>query len=98
MQSRRIGKLSLGSGRGCRCWRCAWPGPTSTSSTNPPTISTFRQEQLEADLEEEGATSLAVSHDRAFVRAVGTRFFRIGRRKLEEVESPEPFFAELLAE
>jgi ATPase subunit of ABC transporter with duplicated ATPase domains len=54
------------------------------------------QEALEAELQRQEAGALLVSHDRAFVRAVGTRFWQIvpGRvAKLEEVEGPEAFFA-----
>ena len=55
------------------------------------------QEALEAELTAEGATGLFVSHDRAFVRAVATRFWLIGRKTIEEVESAETFFAEMAA-
>ena len=57
------------------------------------------QEALEEELLTQGATCLLVSHDRSFVRAVGTRFWQVvpgkgGRSgRLEEVASPEPFFA-----
>lgn len=54
------------------------------------------QEALEAELLEHGAACLLVSHDRAFVRAVGSRFWQIvpGRAggRLVEVEGPEDFF------
>ncbi len=55
------------------------------------------QEALEAELTAEGATGLFVSHDRAFVRAVATRFWLIGRKTIEEVEDAEAFFAEMAA-
>ncbi|MDQ2064905.1 ABC-F family ATP-binding cassette domain-containing protein [Xinfangfangia sp. CPCC 101601] len=51
------------------------------------------QEALEAELQTQGAAALLVSHDRAFIRAVGTRFWWIKGQKLEEIDSPEPFFA-----
>lgn len=54
------------------------------------------QEALEEELQDQGATCLLVSHDRAFVRAVGTRFWQITAKKLVEVDSPEPFFAQAL--
>ncbi|MDV3250857.1 ATP-binding cassette domain-containing protein [Devosia sp. BK] len=53
------------------------------------------QEQLEADIAEHGATCLLVSHDRAFIRGVGTRFVQIVGKRLKEVEGPEDFFAEM---
>ena len=55
------------------------------------------QEALEAELLTHGATCLLVSHDRTFVREVGNRFWLIDRRKLIEVDGPEPFFAAALA-
>ena len=53
------------------------------------------QEQLEADIREQGATTILVTHDRAFLKAIGTRFLHIERRKLVEVDGPEGFFAEM---
>lgn len=55
------------------------------------------QEALEAELQAPEASGLIVSHDRSFVRAVGTRFWLIGPRRLEEVDSPEDWFARTLA-
>ena len=51
------------------------------------------QEALESELMAHQASCLLVSHDRSFVRAVGNRFWMIDRKRLVEVESPEPFFA-----
>ena len=50
------------------------------------------QEALEAELCAQGAACLLVSHDRAFVRAVATRFWQIDCTRLVEVEGPEAFF------
>lgn len=55
------------------------------------------QEALEAELRQQGAACLLVSHDRAFLRATGTRFWQIDRGRLTEVDSPEPFLAAELA-
>jgi len=52
------------------------------------------QEALEAELCAQGAACLLVSHDRAFIRAVGTRFWQIAKGRLVEVPGPEPFFAD----
>lgn len=49
------------------------------------------QEALEDELIAHEASCLLVSHDRSFMRNVGNRFWWINGRKLEEVESPEPF-------
>jgi ATPase subunit of ABC transporter with duplicated ATPase domains len=54
------------------------------------------QEALEAELIENEAACLLVSHDRTFVRNVGSRFWRIDGRKLVEAEGPEGFFREML--
>ena len=53
------------------------------------------QEALESEILGHEATAILVSHDRRFVRNVGTRFFEIEGKRLHEVESPEPFFARL---
>ena len=50
------------------------------------------QEALEAELLAGETSALLVSHDRAFVRAVGNRFWRIDGRRLVEEEGPEHFF------
>lgn len=56
------------------------------------------QERLEDEILAHGATSILVSHDRSFVRGLGNRFFVIEGRRLKEVDSPEPHFAEMAAE
>ncbi|MCV0426328.1 MAG: ATP-binding cassette domain-containing protein [Roseibium sp.] len=54
------------------------------------------QEALELELLKQGATALLVSHDRTFVRNVGTRYWLIEGRRLVEVDDPETFFARQL--
>ncbi len=49
------------------------------------------QEALEDELIAHRTSCLLVSHDRSFLRNVGNRFWWIKGRKLEEVDSPEPF-------
>ncbi|QOZ30213.1 ABC-F family ATP-binding cassette domain-containing protein [Bradyrhizobium sp. CCBAU 51753] len=51
------------------------------------------QEALEAELMEQQASCLLVSHDRQFVREVANRFWVIEGKKLVEADGPEPFFA-----
>jgi len=46
------------------------------------------QERLEAEILAHEATCVLVSHDRFFVRAIGTRFLRIESGRLLEVEAP----------
>ena len=50
------------------------------------------QEALERELMAEDVSAFIVSHDRAFVRAVGTRFWQIERGRLDEVDDPEAYF------
>ena len=50
------------------------------------------QQALEGELLAHDATCLLVSHDRSFVRAVGSRFWQIVGKKLVEVDDPEAFF------
>lgn len=56
------------------------------------------QEALEDELVAHGASCLLVSHDRSFIRAVGNRFWQVDRKRLVEVDSPEPFFESALAD
>ncbi|MDO6591462.1 ABC transporter ATP-binding protein [Loktanella sp. D2R18] len=51
------------------------------------------QEALEAELIAHGASCLLVSHDRSFIRNIGNRFWWIDRKRLIEVDDPEPFLA-----
>jgi ATPase subunit of ABC transporter with duplicated ATPase domains len=53
------------------------------------------QEALESELTKHASSCLLVSHDRSFVRAVGTRFWLIEKRRIVEVEGPEDFFADV---
>ena len=55
------------------------------------------QEALEDELITHNASCLLVSHDRSFLRNVGNRFWLISGKKLEEVESPEPFLSREMA-
>lgn len=56
------------------------------------------QEKLEEEILAHEATSVLVSHDRSFVRAVGTRFLMIEGRKVVEVADAEDFFVAMGAE
>lgn len=50
------------------------------------------REQLESEILEAEATSIVVSHDRSFVKTIGTRFLLIERGKMKEIEGPEAFY------
>lgn len=56
------------------------------------------QERLEDEILSHGATCILVSHDRSFVRGLGSRFLLIDGKKLKEVESPEHFFSAMARE
>lgn len=51
------------------------------------------QEALAEEIIAHEASCILVSHDRAFVREVGTRFVVIEGKRLVEADGPEPFFA-----
>ena len=55
------------------------------------------QERLEDEVLSHGATCILVSHDRSFVRGLGSRYLLIDGRRLREIDSPEPFFADMAA-
>jgi ATPase subunit of ABC transporter with duplicated ATPase domains len=51
------------------------------------------QERLEHEILLHGETCILVSHDRSFVRGLGSRFLVIENRRLREAESPEAYFS-----
>ena len=89
-QSRSIGRLSPGQKArlGLLALRLAEP---NLYLLDEPTnhVDIPGQEQLEAEIIDHAATCVLVSHDRSFVRAVGTRFLLIEGGKCYEVEHPE---------
>ncbi|MEQ1771041.1 MAG: ATP-binding cassette domain-containing protein, partial [Devosia sp.] len=56
------------------------------------------QEKLEEEILIHEASCVLVSHDRSFVRGIGTRFFEIVKGKLVEVDGPEQFFKSMSEE
>jgi ATPase subunit of ABC transporter with duplicated ATPase domains len=93
MQGKAVGKLSGG--------QKARLGMLVLRLTNPnfylldePTnhLDIDGQEALEAELLDQQASCLLVSHDRSFIRNVGNRFWQIDKLRLVEVDDPEPFF------
>lgn len=55
------------------------------------------QEALEAEILEHEATTVLVSHDRRFVKNIGTRFLEIRGRRLVEVDGPGAFLERMAA-
>jgi ATPase subunit of ABC transporter with duplicated ATPase domains len=94
MQERTIGRLSGGQKArlGMLVLRLAHP---NFYLLDEPTnhLDIEGQEMLEDELMAHEASCLLVSHDRSFVRNVGTRFWLIEGRKLVEADGPEAFFA-----
>jgi ATPase subunit of ABC transporter with duplicated ATPase domains len=98
MQSRLIGRLSGGQKArlGMLLLRLAQP---NFYLLDEPTnhLDIEGQEALEDELLAHQASCLLVSHDRNFVRTVGSRFWLIEKKKLVELEGPEHFFASVSA-
>src|SRR5215217_3081705 len=96
MQSRPIGRLSGGQRArlGMLLLRLAQP---NFYLLDEPTnhLDIEGQEALEDELLQHQASCLLVSHDRNFVRTVGSRFWLIEKKKLVELEGPERFFASI---
>jgi ATPase subunit of ABC transporter with duplicated ATPase domains len=55
------------------------------------------QERLEVEILAHEATCIIVSHDRAFVAAIATRFLLIDGGRMTEIDTPEPFYRTLMA-
>ncbi len=56
------------------------------------------QEQLEAEILEQEATTIIVSHDRFFTQNIGTKFYAIRNKKLIMIDSPEIFYKQIMSE
>jgi len=56
------------------------------------------REELEAQLGESGATLLMTSHDRRFIDNVATRFLLVTGGRLEEINEPDDFYQQALAD
>lgn len=94
MQERPIGRLSGGQKArlGLLLLRLAQP---NFYLLDEPTnhLDIEGQEALERELMRHEASCLLISHDRSFVRTIGSRYWLIDRRKLVELDGPEAFFS-----
>jgi ATPase subunit of ABC transporter with duplicated ATPase domains len=98
-QARPISRLSLGQKARLGLLALRLTEPNFYLMDEPTNhVDIAGQEALEAELLAHGATAVLVSHDRSFVRAVGTRYLEIDGRKLRETEGPDAFFAALAAD
>jgi ATPase subunit of ABC transporter with duplicated ATPase domains len=92
LQRRPIGRLSPGQKArlGLLALRLAEPNfYLMDEPTNHVDIA--GQERLEAEITAQQATCIVVSHDRAFARAIGTRFLLIGHGTITEIEAPDAY-------
>ncbi|MEM7225528.1 MAG: ABC-F family ATP-binding cassette domain-containing protein [Pseudomonadota bacterium] len=96
MQSRPIEALSFGqkSRLALLALRFALPNFYLLDEPNNH-VDISGQEALADEIKANGACCLLVSHDRAFVRDVATRFLVVERGELRERDSPEDYFAAL---
>jgi len=98
-QTRSVSKLSFGQRArlGLLALRLSEP---NVYLMDEPTnhVDIAGQEALESEIIGQGATAILVSHDRRFVRNVGTRYLEIRGRRLVEVDGPEAFFKRMAAE
>tara|TARA_R110002124_G_scaffold63350_38_gene173409 strand:- start:20600 stop:22120 length:1521 start_codon:yes stop_codon:yes gene_type:complete len=98
-QDRPIGELSFGQRARLGLLALRLRAPNFYLLDEPTNhVDIAGQERLETEILAHGATCILVSHDRSFVRGLGDRFMLIDRRRLVEVDSPEPFFAAMASE
>jgi ATPase subunit of ABC transporter with duplicated ATPase domains len=96
MQSLPIGKLSFGQKSRLALLGLRFAEPNFYLLDEPTNhVDIAGQEDLAEEIRTLGACCVLVSHDRAFVRDVGTRFLIVEDGKLLECQSPEPYFAAL---
>ncbi|AZO52099.1 ATP-binding cassette domain-containing protein [Mesorhizobium sp. M4A.F.Ca.ET.020.02.1.1] len=93
MQARRIGLLSGGQKARLVMLALRLANPNFYLLDEPTNhLDIDGQEALETELLAHQASCVLASHDRAFIRAVGNRFWPIEKRRLTEVDDPEDFF------
>ncbi len=98
-QSRPIAELSFGQKSRLALLALRFAAPNFYLLDEPTNhVDIAGQEALAEEIRAQEACCVLVSHDRAFVRDVGTRFWVVERKRLEECESPEPYFATLSQE
>ena len=99
MQNGPIGRLSFGQKSRLALLALRFTEPNFYLLDEPTNhVDIAGQEALAEEIRSLGACCILVSHDRAFVRDVGTRFLVIEEGRLSEHASPEPYFAALAGE
>jgi ATPase subunit of ABC transporter with duplicated ATPase domains len=98
-QSQPIGRLSFGQRARLGLLALRLTAPNFYLMDEPTNhVDIPGREALEGEILTHGATAVLVSHDRSFVRNVGTRYLEIVGRRLVEVEGPENFFEAMMLE
>ncbi len=99
MQDRKIGALSGGQKARLAMLILRLKNPNFYLLDEPTNhLDIEGQEALESELIAHDVCCLLVSHDRSFLRNVGNRFWWINGKRLDEVDSPEPFLDSQLNE
>ncbi len=93
MQLRPIASLSLGQKARLGLLALRLTEPNFYLMDEPTNhVDIAGQERLEAEILSHEATCVIVSHDRAFVQAIGTRFLLIDAGRIVEVDAPDAFY------
>jgi ATPase subunit of ABC transporter with duplicated ATPase domains len=96
MQRRPIAALSLGQKARLGMLALRLTEPNFYLMDEPTNhVDIAGQERLEAEILAHEATCVIVSHDRAFVQAIGTRFLLIEEGKAVEVDAPDAYYRTL---
>ncbi len=96
MQSRPIGHLSFGQKSRLALLALRFAEPNFYLLDEPTNhVDIAGQEALAEEIRALGACCVLVSHDRAFVRDVASRFLVVEQGNLRERDSPEGYFASL---
>jgi ATPase subunit of ABC transporter with duplicated ATPase domains len=93
MQRRPIRRLSLGQKARLGLLALSLTEPNFYLMDEPTNhLDIAGQERLELEILAHEATCIIVSHDRAFVQAVGTRFLVINGHTIAEIDTPEEYY------
>jgi ATPase subunit of ABC transporter with duplicated ATPase domains len=93
MQRRPIGRLSLGQKARLGLLALRLTEPNFYLMDEPTNhVDIAGQERLESEILAHEATCVVVSHDRAFVEAIGTRFLLIHGPTIAELDTPDEYY------
>jgi ATPase subunit of ABC transporter with duplicated ATPase domains len=96
MQRRPIARLSLGQKARLGLLALRLTEPNFYLMDEPTNhVDIVGQERLEAEILAHEATCVIVSHDRAFVQTIATRFLLIDSGKIVEIDAPDAFYRSL---